>query len=97
MEAPGGTGTRIKLPGYELAGKTGTAQRFSVESGRYGDGNNSNFVGMVPAHDPQAVIVVMVEKAKVQQYGGMVAGPAFKKIAEAVVKRYRIPPTRPAP
>lgn len=97
MEAPGGTGTKIKLVGYELAGKTGTAQRYNVEGGGYGDGNNSNFVGMVPADDPEAVIVVMVEKAKVQQYGGLVAGPAFQRIAEAVVKRYRIPPTRPVP
>jgi cell division protein FtsI (penicillin-binding protein 3) len=78
------------LPGYELAGKTGTAQKRNS-----GGGYVSNFVGFVPADKPTAIILVMIDHPrKGAYYGASVAGPVFKHMAEAVIRRYQLPPTR---
>jgi len=84
-----GTGKGLRIPGYLLAGKTGTAQRV----GRKG-GHVSNFVGFVPAQQPKAMILVMVDNPKNGlYYGAAVAGPVFKNLAKSVIQRYGIPPT----
>lgn len=85
-----GTAKGLKIPGYRLAGKTGTAQKRGS-----GGGHVSNFVGFVPAKSPKAVILVMVDDPQGLYYGAAVAGPAFKEIAEAVIRRYNLPPTEP--
>ncbi|MFN8218794.1 MAG: penicillin-binding protein 2 [Fimbriimonadales bacterium] len=83
-----GTGHKLRIPGYEMAGKTGTAQK----QNRRGFGYVSNFVGFVPAKEPKAMILVMVDKPKKAFYGGLVAGPIFRDIAKAVIRRYDLRP-----
>lgn len=93
IDSPHGTGHALGLPGYELAGKTGTAQHAvggTVRSGKY----ISSFIGFVPAKRPQAVILVMVNSPSMGRfYGAQVAGPAFKEIARYLLGRWRIAPT----
>ncbi len=91
MDDPRGTGKTLGISGYELAGKTGTAQKKNNSKNGY----VSNFVGMVPAKNPRAVILVMVNKPKDGiYYGAAVAGPVFHEIAQAVIRRYGISPSR---
>lgn len=85
----GGTGHSVGIDGYELAGKTGTAQKVSSKGAK---GDVANFMGFVPAEHPKAVILVMVDNPhSVNIHGAAVAGPAFKSIAQAVIERYDIP------
>lgn len=89
IESDFGTGKDLRIPGYRLAGKTGTAQKVGFKGGGY----VSNFVGMVPAKDPKAVVLVMIDNPKGgKYYGGSVAGPAFVRIARSVIDRYHLPP-----
>lgn len=93
MDSTEGTGYGLRIPGYRLAGKTGTAER--VRKTR--DGHVSNFVGFVPAPNPKALILVMIDKPKAgAYYGAAVAGPVFKELAGAVIRRFAIPPTESA-
>jgi len=89
-----GTGRSLKVPGYILAGKTGTAQKI----GKGDSGHVSNFVGFVPAENPKAVVLVMINKPSGPlYYGAELAGPLFRSIAMQVIRRYHIPPsTTPA-
>ena len=90
FDDPHGTGRELRLPGYELAGKTGTAQKRNG-----GGGYVSNFVGFVPADHPVAMILVMIDNPRNgNYYAASVAGPVFKHLAEAVIRRYHLPPTR---
>jgi cell division protein FtsI/penicillin-binding protein 2 len=91
IETDAGTGKTLRVPGYRLGGKTGTAEKVGQEKGYV-----SNFIGFVPAQAPKAVILVMVNNPKAgKYYGATVAGPAFKTMAEAVIRRYSLPPTEP--
>ncbi len=93
MDSPEGTGHNLRIPGYRIAGKTGTAQ--VIRAGESG-GHVSNFVGFLPAQNPRALILVMVDHPTVGgYYGADVAGPVFKDIAKAVIRRYGIAPTEP--
>lgn len=86
-----GTGYSLRIPGYRLAGKTGTAQRVRRVGG---GGYVANFVGFVPAEKPRAMVLVMVDNPKAgKYYGGSVAGPVFRQIARAIIRRYAIPPS----
>lgn len=88
---PGGTATRAAVPGYLVAGKTGTAQK--AENGRYGDGRIGSFVGLIPADAPRLAIVVSVDDPSVgSRYGGIVAAPAFAEIAGAAMRHLGVPP-----
>lgn len=95
FEEDSGTAHNLRIPGYELAGKTGTAQKLS--SG-WSDKNKSyvaNFVGYVPAKSPRATVLVMIDNPTGGQiYGGSVAGPIFKQIADSIIKRYNLPRTK---
>lgn len=85
-----GTGKTLRIPGYRLGGKTGTAQKI----GKGSTGYVSNFVGMVPANDPKVVILVMVDHPKGNKYyGADVAGPVFTDMARATIRRYGIQPS----
>jgi len=91
--APGGTAAEVQIPGYTLAGKTGTANKFDVERGRYSDRDYvSSFVGFAPAKKPKLLISVMVDEPKGAIFGGEVAAPAFGKIAQFALPYLRIPP-----
>jgi cell division protein FtsI/penicillin-binding protein 2 len=86
-----GTGRSMQMAGYDLGGKTGTAQKMG--KGELG-GHVSNFIGVIPAKDPQAVVLVMVNNPKGgKYYGAEVAGPVFTDVAHSVIKNLRIPPS----
>jgi len=79
---PGGTASEVEIPGYELAGKTGTANKFDEKLGQYSQEDYvSSFAGFAPARDPRLLISVMVDEPKGAIYGSEVAAPAFQKIA----------------
>ncbi|HEY2335428.1 MAG TPA: penicillin-binding protein 2, partial [Solirubrobacterales bacterium] len=78
--AAGGTASEVSVPGYTLAGKTGTAQ--VAENGTYSKTKFvASFIGMAPAQNPQLLVSVIVDQPQGEIYGGSVAAPAFGKIA----------------
>jgi cell division protein FtsI (penicillin-binding protein 3) len=90
-----GTAKLAAIPGYPVAGKTGTAQK--VSNGRYDPSKYlAAFVGIVPADNPRVVIAVMVDEPHGVHYGGVVAAPVFKEIAEATLRYLGVPPSRAA-
>ncbi len=92
--APGGTASEVSIPGYELAGKTGTANKIDKATGEYSEERYvASFVGMAPAADPQLLVSVMVDEPQGAIYGGEVAAPAFGKIASFALPYLRIPPS----
>ncbi|HEV7192236.1 MAG TPA: penicillin-binding protein 2 [Jatrophihabitantaceae bacterium] len=92
---PGGTGVKAGIPGYRIAGKTGTAQQPDpARGGRYSSWMNwDTFAGMAPADDPQFVVAIMVDNPAHGVEGGDVAAPLFKKIAAYELQHAHIPPT----
>jgi len=97
IQTDAGTGKSLRIPGYRLAGKTGTAQKINPDTGTVaGGGYVSNFVGFVPADQPKAMILVMIDRPRAgKYYGASVAGPAFVEIARAVIRRLQIPHSPP--
>jgi cell division protein FtsI/penicillin-binding protein 2 len=88
-----GTGTEAAIPGYTVAGKTGTAQK--AEYGRYVRKYVASFVGLVPAEKPRLAILVMVDEPRGNIYGGVVAAPAFRDIARFDLQYLEVPPDAP--
>jgi cell division protein FtsI (penicillin-binding protein 3)/stage V sporulation protein D (sporulation-specific penicillin-binding protein) len=87
-----GTGTEARIPGYVVAGKTGTAQKALPNGGGYSKVNYvASFIGMVPARDPQLVVAVVVDEPH-PYWGGTVAAPAFRQIAGYALQRLEIAP-----
>ncbi|GFK93557.1 Peptidoglycan D,D-transpeptidase FtsI [Fundidesulfovibrio magnetotacticus] len=80
VEAEKGTGVKAHIDGLELGGKTGTAQKARARGG-YGDKYLANFVGFVPAVDPEYMVLVMVDEPEPNHYGGVVAAPAMREVA----------------
>lgn len=91
----GGTAQRAALPGYRVAGKTGTAQKVDPVRGGYGKGRVASFGGFVPADDPRFVILVVIDEPQTSSYGGVVAAPAFRAIAQGALEAWGIPPSEP--
>jgi cell division protein FtsI (penicillin-binding protein 3) len=92
--APGGTAAEVNIPGYQLAGKTGTANKINPATGEYSQSAYvASFVGFAPAKDPKLLISVMVDEPHGAIYGGSVAAPAFGKIAQFALSYLKIPPT----
>jgi cell division protein FtsI (penicillin-binding protein 3) len=90
---PGGTATGAAIKGYQLAGKTGTAQKPDPVTGGYSETNFvASFVGFAPATRPKLLVTVMVDEPKGEIYGGLVAGPAFKRITSFALNYLKIPP-----
>ena len=81
----GGTGRAARPTGFEAAGKTGTAQKALANGKGYSDKRLASFFGFAPADNPQVVITVMIDEPRGTSYGGVVAAPAFKSIAEQVL------------
>jgi cell division protein FtsI (penicillin-binding protein 3) len=95
VEDPRGTGKRARLDGWSAAGKTGTAQKADPVSGGYSDDRRfSSFVGFAPAEAPRVVIGIFVDEPKDEVYGGEVAAPAFREVAEYALKMLGVPPSR---
>ena len=88
-----GTGTEAAIPGYTVAGKTGTAQK--PENGRYVAKYVASFVGLVPAEKPRLAILVMVDEPHGTIWGGVVAAPAFRDIARFALQYLEVPPDAP--
>lgn len=90
-----GTGKRAAIPGYEVAGKTGTTQKYI--NGRPSNRHHvASFSGFFPASDPKVVITVVVDEPKgIRGYGGSVAAPVFKEVAMEAIRQLEIKPTQP--
>jgi cell division protein FtsI (penicillin-binding protein 3) len=88
-----GTGTEAAIPGYTVAGKTGTANK--AENGRYVQKYVASFVGLVPARKPRLAILVMVDEPRGQIWGGVVAAPIFRDIARFALQYLEVPPDAP--
>ena len=90
-----GTGTAAAIPGYTVAGKTGTAAKVD-STGHYSTTNYvASFVGMVPATKPRLVIMAMVDEPRGAIFGGVVAAPAFQEIARFCLQHLEVPPDAP--
>ena len=88
---PGGTASAVSVPGYELAGKTGTAEK--AEDGGYSESRYvASFVGFAPAEDPKLLVAVMVDEPTYVHTGGEVAAPVFGEIAEFALPYLGISP-----
>lgn len=87
-----GTGTKARVDGYSVAGKTGTAQKFDPAIGRYTNKKHtSSFVGFVPVENPVLAIVVVIDEPKGEFYGGDVAAPVFQAIASQALRYLQVP------
>lgn len=87
-----GTAKRASIEGYEVAGKTGTAQKINPEGGYSHSNYVASFIGFLPVESPEAVILVVIDSPQPVHYGGVVAAPAFKEIGEALMRYLEIPP-----
>ena len=92
-----GTGTKARIPGYQVAGKTGTARIPNRNGPGYQAGRYiASFIGFLPASDPKIVIAAILDRP-VTQYGGVAAAPLFREVAEAAIARFHIQPGTPLP
>jgi len=92
----GGTGVMANVEGFEVAGKTGTAQKADLAHGGYAARKRvASFVGFVPADAPRLVVLVLVDEPEVSVYGGVVAAPVFRNIARGALRQLVVAPQKP--
>jgi cell division protein FtsI (penicillin-binding protein 3) len=91
-----GTGQEAQVPGYKVAGKTGTAAKPDPDGGYSTTRYVASFVGMVPATSPRLVILVTIDEPQAAIWGGVVAAPAFQQIAGFDLQYLEIPPDDPS-
>ncbi|MBT2387437.1 penicillin-binding protein 2, partial [Streptomyces sp. ISL-11] len=92
-----GTGTKAKIPGYRVAGKTGTSNRVDPVTGRY-HGYTASFAGFAPADQPRLTVYCAIQNPTSGSYfGGQICGPVYKQVMEFALKTLQVPPsgTRP--
>jgi cell division protein FtsI (penicillin-binding protein 3) len=97
IDPDAGVAPLAAVPGYRVAGKTGTAQRVGPECGCYDGTFTVSFAGFAPADDPRFTIYVVVHNPRNGGGGGSVAGPAFSKLMSYTLRRYGVPPTGTEP
>ncbi|MFG3344866.1 peptidoglycan D,D-transpeptidase FtsI family protein [Streptomyces sp. NPDC048018] len=92
-----GTGNKAAIPGYRVAGKTGTANRVDPELGRY-KGYTASFAGFAPADRPRVTVYCAIQNpTKGLYFGGQICGPIYKKVMEFALKTLHVPPTGSGP
>ncbi|MFI9610226.1 peptidoglycan D,D-transpeptidase FtsI family protein [Streptomyces sp. NPDC052023] len=92
-----GTGTKARIPGYRVAGKTGTANRVDPDTGKY-RGYTSSFAGFAPADKPRVTVYCAIQNAtKGSYFGGQICGPVYKQVMEFALKTLQVPPTGAGP
>ena len=84
-----GTGKDAAVPGFTVAGKTGTTQKLKERK------NIGSFIGFLPANKPRAVVLVVVDEPNGEIMGGMVAAPAFRAIGAAIMSQKNVPQDDP--
>ncbi len=88
----GGTGVEASMTGFRVAGKTATAQKVDPATGKYSeDKYTASFVGFVPAEKPRLVLAVVLDEPMIGRYGGDLAGPVFRRVAEASLRHLGVP------
>ncbi|WP_026075995.1 peptidoglycan D,D-transpeptidase FtsI family protein [Noviherbaspirillum massiliense] len=90
VASPSGTAPKAQVPGYRVAGKTGTA--YKLAGGRYVNKYVASFVGFAPVSDPRVIIAVMVDEPSIGHYGGDVAAPVFASVAANVLRTMNVAP-----
>jgi cell division protein FtsI (penicillin-binding protein 3) len=93
----GGTGVEAALDGYSACGKTGTAQKIGKDGTYSQDRYIASFAGFTPVEDPRLTIVVVVDEPQGNYYGGSVAAPVFREIAQAALGYLNVRPSERAP
>ncbi|MEU3754080.1 penicillin-binding protein 2 [Streptomyces olivoreticuli] len=92
-----GTGTKAKIPGYRVAGKTGTSNRVDPHTGRY-HGYTASFAGFAPADQPRITVYCAIQNpTKGSYFGGQICGPVFKQVMEFALKTLQVPPSGTEP
>ncbi|MFB7955179.1 peptidoglycan D,D-transpeptidase FtsI family protein [Streptomyces sp. NPDC056045] len=92
-----GTGTKAKIPGYRVAGKTGTANRVDPVRGGY-HGYTASFAGFAPADKPQVTVYCAIQNpTKGSYFGGQICGPIYKQVMEFALKTLQTPPSGSGP
>lgn len=92
-----GTGIKARIPGYRVAGKTGTANRVDPETGKY-HGYTSSFAGFAPSDKPRISVSCVIQDAtKGSYFGGQICGPIYKEVMEFALKTLQIPPSGSKP
>jgi cell division protein FtsI (penicillin-binding protein 3) len=94
----GGTATNARVPGFRVAGKTGTAQKVDAVTGGYSaDKRVGSFVGFLPAEAPRLVMLVTIDEPKKGIYGGLTAAPVFSRIAAQAMQYMKVTPNEEIP
>ncbi|AZK93654.1 cell division protein [Streptomyces tsukubensis] len=92
-----GTGTKARIPGYRVAGKTGTANRVDPELGRY-RGYTSSFAGFAPSDKPRITVYCAIQNpTRGSYFGGQICGPIYQKVMAFALKTLQVPPTGAEP
>ena len=91
-----GTAPQAQIPGYQIAGKTGTANKYSEVTGGY-SGYTASFIGIAPGNNPELVVAVMIHDPVNGHYGSTISGPVFKQVMTYALAHEKIPPTDTAP
>src|SRR5215210_8421768 len=89
-----GTGHLAQIPGYTVAGKTGTAQKVDPKTGSYGNEYVTSFIGFAPAEDPEYLVMIVVDEPQKDLFGEVVAAPAFQDVMGFTLGYFNVPPDR---
>jgi cell division protein FtsI/penicillin-binding protein 2 len=87
-----GSGHFAQIPGYTVAGKTGTSQKVDPETGTYGDAYVASFIGFAPASDPEYVALIAIDEPEATYWGEVAAAPAFREVMGFTLGYFNVPP-----